>query len=87
MPIRKPFIKLNIKSMLPASKAEAVTNIQTEPCPGANPNFNTIVTFSQKLPIQDVYCPALTCDVFDYIMLGLKQPSIGSFTINIGQIK
>lgn len=87
MPIRKPFIKLNIKSMLPAERSFAVENIVTDPCVGANPNFNTIITFSTTLPVEDIYCPALTCDVHDHVFLGLRQPTIGSFTIPIGAIK
>lgn len=87
MPIRKPFIKFNIKSMLPPEKAIAVSDIQTDPRIGANPNFNTIITFSSSLPVEDIYCPCLTCDVYDSIFLGLRQPIIGSFTVQIGAIK
>jgi hypothetical protein len=87
MPIRKPFIKFNIKSMLPPEKAVAVSDISTDPGIGLNPNFNTIITFSTSLPIDDIYCPALTCDVYDHIFLGLRQPIIGTFTLPIGSIK
>ena len=31
MPIKKPFIKFNLRSLLPPEKAQAVTNIQTQP--------------------------------------------------------
>lgn len=31
LPIRKPFIKFNIRSLLPPSRANAVTNIKTDP--------------------------------------------------------
>lgn len=72
MPIRKPYIKFNVRSMLPPEKAVAVSDITTDPKMGANPNFNTIITFSTSLPIEDIYCPALTCDVFDHIFLGLR---------------
>lgn len=46
LPIRKPYIKFNIKSMLPPEKAIAVSDIITDPSVGQNPNFNTIITFS-----------------------------------------
>lgn len=46
LPIKKPFIKFNIKSMLPPEKAIAVSDIITDPSVGRNPNFNTIITFS-----------------------------------------
>lgn len=87
LPIRKPYIKFNIKSMLPPEKAIAVSDIITDPSVGQNPNFNTIITFSSQLPIEEIYCPALTCDVYDHILLGLRQPIVGTFTIPIGQIK
>ena len=57
----------------------AVTNVQTEPCAGADPNINTLLSFSCELPINKLYCPHLTCDVFDYIFIGLAQPLIGTF--------
>ena len=72
LPIRKPFVRFNIKSMLPPEKAIAVSDINTDPAVWANPNFNTIITFSASLPVEDIYCPALTCDVFDHIFLGLR---------------
>ena len=47
MPIKKPFIKFRVKSMLPPEKAQAVENVSTDPnaC-GANPNINTLLTFN-----------------------------------------
>jgi len=47
MPIKKPFVKFNVKSLLPPEKAQAVTNVSTDPnAPGANPNINTMLTFN-----------------------------------------
>ena len=86
MPVRKPFIKFHIKSLLPPEKAMAVTNVQTEPCPGADPNINTQLSFTCELPVEKDFCPHLTCDVFDYIFLGLAQPKIGTFCIKLGDI-
>lgn len=84
MPIRKPFIKFHIKSLLPYEKAMAVTNVRTEPSNGPDPNINTLLTFQANLPEETLYCPVLTCEVFDYVFLGLSQPIIGSFVINLG---
>jgi hypothetical protein len=72
MPIRKPFVKFNIKSLLPQERADAITNIQTVPTAGANPNINTLLSFSANLPAEALYCPQITCEVFDYIFLGLS---------------
>jgi hypothetical protein len=47
MPIKKPFVKFRIKSLLPPEKAQAVTNVSTDPnANGPNPNINTMLTFN-----------------------------------------
>lgn len=88
MPIKKPFVKFRVKSLLPPEKAQAVTNVSTDPnaC-GPNPNINTMLTFNVQLPIEELYCPALSCDVYDYVYMGLSQPLIGTFEIPVGAIK
>jgi len=72
MPVKKPFIKFNIRSLLPPEKAKAVENIKTTPGDkGANPNINTVISFLMKLPADEIYCPVLQCDVYDYIYKGV----------------
>jgi hypothetical protein len=72
IPVKKPYIRFRVKSLLPPEKAQAVTNIDTDPnAPGANPNINTTLTFSVQLPVEDLYCPSLGCDVFDYVFSGM----------------
>lgn len=47
LPVKKPFIRFNLRSLLPPEKAKAVSNISTSPSDtGANPNINTTVTFT-----------------------------------------
>lgn len=88
MPIKKPFIKFRIKSLLPPAKAQAITNVQTDPnANGPNPNINTMLNFFVKLPKDNLYCPSLECDVYDFVYIGLSQPLIGTFRIPIGDIK
>ena len=88
LPVQKPFIKFRIKSLLPPDKAQAVTNVTTDPnAVGPNPNINTLITFSVQLPQQELYCPKLSCDVYDYVFKGLSQPLIGTFSIPTGKIK
>ena len=73
--------------MLPPEKAKAIANIKTTPIDtGANPNINTTVTFTMNLPSGSLYCPKLSCDVYDYIFKGLSQPLLGTFSIPIGDI-
>jgi hypothetical protein len=38
------------------------------------------------LPTDDLYCPKLSCTVYDYIFKGWNQPIIGVFTLPIGQL-
>ena len=87
MPVKKPFIKFNIRSLLPPEKSKAVTNIKTTPGDkGANPNINTMISFMMKLPASELFCPVLQCDVYDYIYKGFSQPLLGTFCIPIGQV-
>jgi hypothetical protein len=88
MPIRKPYIRFRIKSLLPPEKAQAVTNVDTDPnANGPNPNINTTLTFSIQLPEDEIYCPTLACDIFDFVFSGLSQPLIGTMQIPIGVMK
>lgn len=88
MPVRKPFIKFRIRSMLPSEQGQGLSNIQTDPnYPGANPNINTVLTFSCQLPVEELFCPSLSCEVYDQIFMGLSQPLLGTFTIPIGKIR
>jgi hypothetical protein len=72
MPIRKPFVKFHIKSLLPPQRADAISNIQTVPTAGANPDINTLLSFSANLLAEALYFPLLGCEVFDCVFLGLS---------------
>ena len=88
MPIKKPVVKFRIKSLLPPEKAQAVTNVQTDPnANGPNPNINTMLTFNVQLPIEELYCPSLACDAYDCVFIGFSQPLIGTFSLPIGDLK
>ena len=88
MPIKKAFVKFAVKSLLPPEKAQAVTNVSTDPnAPGPNPNINTMLTFNVQLPVEELYCPSLSCDVYDYVFMGLNQPLVGTFSIPVGKLK
>lgn len=87
MPVKKPFIKFNLRSLLPPEQAKAVSNIKTNPGDsGCNPNINTTITFTLRLPVSALFCPKLSCDVFDYVFKGLVQPLLGTFSIPIGDV-
>lgn len=42
--------------------------------------------FTLPLPTDPLYCPKLTCTVYDFIFRGWNQPIIGVFTLPIGDI-
>lgn len=65
----------------------AVENIRTQPsAPGNNPTINTTMKFSIPLPTDPLYCPKLSCAVYDYIFKGWNQPMIGVFVVPIGEL-
>lgn len=87
MPIRKPYINLRAKSLLPPDKHDSINNVQTDPsASGPNPNINNTLAFNVTLPDDNLLCPSLSCDVYDYIYLGMSQPHIGTFVIDVGDI-
>ena len=66
MPIQKPFVKFMVKSLTDPRLAGTLTNIQTQPGPyGSNPNINSIIKFNIPLPCDELYCPSLSCTVYD----------------------
>ena len=87
LPVKKPFIKFNLKSLLPPSLASAIDNIVTNPHDGgSNPTISTVIKFNIHLPTDPLYCPSLTCGVYDYIFKGISQPILGNFVLDIGKL-
>lgn len=88
LPVKKAFINFNVKSMLPPELGSAMKNIKTQPSAlGPNPTINTLIAFNAPLPNDSLYCPRLSCQVYDFIFRGLgTQPLIGNFTIPIGDL-
>lgn len=73
MPVKKPFIKFNLKSLLPPEQSKAVTDVSTNPGDtGPDPNINTTISFTMMLPSNSLFCPKLTCYVYDYIFKGFS---------------
>jgi hypothetical protein len=88
LPVRKPFIHFMLQSLLPPSRSHAIENISTQPsATGSDPTISTVVKFKIWLPNDSLYCPSLTCGVYDYIFKGMAQPLIGSFEIDFGQLQ
>jgi len=87
VPVNKPFVKFDLNSLQVPGEEVKIRNIQTMPVEtGANPNINTVLRFEMKMPVDPLFCPALTAAVYDYLFMGLSQPLIGTFVIELGEI-
>ena len=87
LPIQKAFVSFMIKSLTDPKESGQLENVHTLPGPsGANPNINSVVKFNVPLPVAELYCPALSCTVYDQVFLGFSQPVVGTFTIPLGTI-
>ena len=87
LPVKKAFVKFNLKGLVPPTIGTNLANLKTEPtAPGPNPTISTLMKFQVPLPIDPLYCPRLSCQVYDCIYTGFSQPIIGNFTIPIGDL-
>lgn len=53
---------------------------------GPDPTINTLLEFNVPLPRDQLFCPRMAVTVFDSIVMGSKQPTIGNFVIPVGQL-
>lgn len=73
LPVKKAFINFNLKGLVPPRIGTNLKNLKTDPkAPGANPTINTLMKFMVPLPIQPLYCPRLSCQVYDCIFAGFS---------------
>ena len=87
LPVKKAFVKFNLKGLVPPTVGTNLANLKTEPsAAGPNPTISTLLKFQVPLPIDPLYCPRLSCQVYDCIYTGWSQPIIGNFTIPIGEL-
>ena len=87
VPVNKAFINFDLSSLEMPGEGRNVRNVQTQPGePGPNPNLNAIIKFTCQLPMDPLYSPALSCSVFDCLFMGMSQPLLGSFSVNLGEI-
>lgn len=87
MPVNKAFIKFDLNSLRLTGGSLIKRELQTQPGePGENPNINTVLSFTCKLPKDPLYCPALTCTVHDNLFAGMYQPLIGVFSLYLGDV-
>lgn len=85
LPVKKAFVLFNLKSMVPPMLGDSLTNIKTDPrMAGPNPTINTLLEFNIPLPRDLLFCPRMTCTVYDSVVMGLKQPILGNFIVPLG---
>lgn len=53
---------------------------------GPDPTLNTLIQFNIPLPENELFTPRLACTVYDSITMGISQPTIGNFVIDVGQL-
>jgi len=59
--------------MVPPALGTNLSNIRTEPkMAGSDPTLNTLIEFNAPLPVEELYCPRLSCAVYDNIAMGLN---------------
>ena len=72
LPVKKAFIEFLCSSLVPPS-LHNIPNVKTQPGPaGSNPTINTTMKIDVPLPTDPLYCPRLTCFVYDNISLGFS---------------
>lgn len=88
MPVKKAFINFDMNSINVSGKEDkSLKSIKTQPkkC-GPNPTINTVIKFDVKLPKDRIFMPELQCEVYDYVLAGLLNSTLGVFVIPLTDI-
>ena len=87
VPVNKAYVIFDLSSLQLPGESLKIRNVQTQPGePGPNPNLNAIIKFTCSMPTDPLYSPSLSCSVFDCLFMGISQPLLGTFSINLGQM-
>ena len=85
--IKKPFISFDLNSIDVKKKSVPYDEIKTQPNDsGANPNVNSVISFTAQLPKELDFTPQLQCNVYDHVLGGMMTKLLGVFLIDIKQI-
>lgn len=61
MPVNKAYCKFDLKSLEMPGESQMITELKTQPFEaGPNPNINTVLSFTTKIPVDHLFAPALT---------------------------
>jgi len=85
LPIKKAYIKFEMNSLnVSGEKDDNLPAKTTQPKDkGSNPTINSALKFDLKLPELEIFMPQLQCQVYDYILSGMMNPTLGLFLLNI----
>ena len=84
LPVNKAFLKIDLRDICYPGETQVLSELTTQPgSSGSSPNIGAVLSFRCKIPIDIWFCPSLNCKVHDYLMSGISQPLLGSFTINL----
>ena len=88
IPIKKAYIKFDMNSLnISGKKEESLQPRLTQPKDkGSNPTINSAIKLDLKLPKEEIFMPQLQCEVYDYILSGLMNPTLGIFLLDIKNI-
>ena len=86
--IKKPYISFDLNSInVSATNGANLQPVNTLPNEtGSDPNINSVIKFSTKLPTDEIFIPEFQCNVYDHVLGGLSKRVLGIFLINIKQI-
>jgi hypothetical protein len=73
LPVTKAFLEFDMSSLKVPGEATSIANIRTTPSDkGPNPTLNTVLKFNFSMPKDKLYCPSLSCAVYDNLFMGLS---------------
>ena len=85
--IKKPYVSFDLNSINVSSNGENLQPVSTLPNEtGPDPNINSVIKFTAKLPKDEIFIPEFQCNVYDHVLGGLSKRVLGIFLIDIKQI-
>lgn len=87
LPVNKAFLKIDVRAIQLPGEQSLITELSTQPnSQGPNPNIGAVLSFKTKIPVDPLYCPNITCTVYDFLMSGRSQPILGTFQLNLHRV-
>ena len=80
-------MSFDLNSINVSSNGENLQPVSTLPNEtGPDPNINSVIKFTAKLPKDEIFIPEFQCNVYDHVLGGLSKRVLGIFLIDIKQI-